>query len=110
MPVHVSSTAVLIIRRSKLYYTASGIVTPVGGRPVRRLREDSICCLIQFWPPDDEHIVLKTCRGIQQTYYKTRFCALSWLITKMLLLGCYYCGHSDTDRDVKTFPETQIHP
>ena len=31
---------VLIVRRSKLYYTASGIVTPVGGRPVRRLRED----------------------------------------------------------------------
>jgi len=25
---------VLIIRRSKLYYTASGIVTPVGGRPI----------------------------------------------------------------------------
>ena len=24
----------LIIRRSKLYYTPSGIVTPVGGRPV----------------------------------------------------------------------------
>ena len=31
----------LIIRRSKLYYTASGINTPVGGRPVLRLREDS---------------------------------------------------------------------
>ena len=28
---------VLIIRRSKLYYTASGIITPVGGRPVHRL-------------------------------------------------------------------------
>jgi len=38
--VHVSSTIVLIIRRSKLYYTASGIITPVGGRPVHRLRED----------------------------------------------------------------------
>ena len=25
---------VLIIMRSKSYYTASGIVTPVGGRPV----------------------------------------------------------------------------
>ena len=25
---------VLIVRRSKLYYTASGIVTPVGARPV----------------------------------------------------------------------------
>ena len=29
-----------IIRRSKLYYTASGIITPVGGRPVHRLGED----------------------------------------------------------------------
>jgi len=26
----------------KLYYTASGIITPVGGRPVCRLREDSV--------------------------------------------------------------------
>ena len=25
---------VLIARRSKLYYTASGIITPIGGRPV----------------------------------------------------------------------------
>jgi len=41
MPLHVSSTIVLIIRVSKLYYTVSGIITPVGGRPVRRLREDS---------------------------------------------------------------------
>ena len=31
MPLHVSSTVVLTIRRSKLYYTASGIITPVGG-------------------------------------------------------------------------------
>ena len=28
---------VLIIGRSKLYYTASGIITPVGDRPVHRL-------------------------------------------------------------------------
>ena len=32
---------VLIIRRSKLYYTASGIITPIGGRLVHRMREDS---------------------------------------------------------------------
>ena len=31
---------VLIIRSSKFYYTASGIITPVGGRPVHRLRAD----------------------------------------------------------------------
>jgi len=41
MLLHVSSTTVLIIRRSKLYYTASGIIKPVGGRPVHRLREDT---------------------------------------------------------------------
>ena len=32
-----SSTFVLKIMRSKLYYTASGVVTPIGGRPVHRL-------------------------------------------------------------------------
>jgi len=81
MPLHVSSTIVLIIRRSKLYYTASGIVAPAGSRPVHRLREarvlsqlvhrtatyrcdDSRCCIIRFWPPDDEHIVLETCGGV----------------------------------------------
>ena len=31
---------VLIVRKAKLYYTASGIITPVGGRPVHRLRKD----------------------------------------------------------------------
>ena len=30
-------------RRSKLYYTASGINKPVGGRPVHRLREERVC-------------------------------------------------------------------
>ena len=32
---------VLIVRRSKLYYTASGIITPIGGHPLHRLREDN---------------------------------------------------------------------
>ena len=30
----------LIVRRSKLCYTVSGIITPIGGCPVHRLRED----------------------------------------------------------------------
>jgi hypothetical protein len=42
---------VLIIRRSKLYYIASGIITPVGGRPVYRLREDSSLNLCTGRPP-----------------------------------------------------------
>ena len=28
----------VLIVRSKLYYTASGIITPIGGRPVHRLK------------------------------------------------------------------------
>jgi len=32
----------VLIIRSNLYYTASGIITPIGGRPVHRLREDSL--------------------------------------------------------------------
>ena len=40
MPLYVSSTVVLIIRRSKLYYTASGIMTTVGDRPVHRCARD----------------------------------------------------------------------
>ena len=38
--LHMFRAHVLIIRRSKLHYTASGIITPIGGRPVHRLRED----------------------------------------------------------------------
>ena len=60
MPLHVSSTVVLIIRRSKLYYTASGIVTlcrwPSGAQVGRGLctgrphteSDDTRCCTIQF--------------------------------------------------------------
>jgi len=39
---------VLIIRRSELYYTASGIITPVGGRPVHRLRAESALNLCTY--------------------------------------------------------------
>jgi len=49
MPLHVSSTVVLIIRSSKLYYTASGIITQVGGRPVRRLRGSSLNLCTERW-------------------------------------------------------------
>ena len=64
---------VLIVRRPKLYYTASGIIAPVGDRPVHRLRglsqpvcgtatyrcDDTRGCIVQFWPPDDEHVCSK---------------------------------------------------
>ena len=44
---------VLIVRRAQLYYTVSGIITPIGGRPVCTRRpptecDDTRCCIIQF--------------------------------------------------------------
>jgi len=60
-----------------LYYTASGIITPVGGRPVHGTAtdryDDTRGCIIQLWPPDDEHVVLETFRGMKETYCKTNF-------------------------------------
>jgi len=54
---------VLIIRRSKLYYTASGIITPIGGRLVHQTTtyrcDDTRSCVMQFWPPDDKHMCSK---------------------------------------------------
>jgi len=38
--LYIFQAHVLIIRRLKLYYTASGIITPICGRPVHRLKED----------------------------------------------------------------------
>ena len=47
----------------KLYYTVSGIITSIGGRPVHRTAtyryDDTRDCIIQFWPPDDEHMCSK---------------------------------------------------
>jgi len=43
---------VLIIRRSKLHYTASGIITPIGGCPVHEMAtykcDDTRGCVMQF--------------------------------------------------------------
>ena len=64
---------VLIIRRSKLYYTASGIITPIG-------------CIIQFWPPDDKHMCSKHVEAWNKLTIKQNFCASSWLITKINIL------------------------
>ena len=84
----------LIVRRSKLYHTASGIITPIGGRLVHRLRvlsqpvhrkatyrcDDTRCCMVEFWPPDDEHICSKHVEEWNNLIIK--FSATSWLILR----------------------------
>jgi len=72
---------VLIIRRSKLHYAASGIITSIGGRLVHRLRDDETTtyrcddtrgCVMQFWSPDDEHMCSKHVEAWNKTYCKTK--------------------------------------
>ena len=54
---------VLFARRAKLYFTVSGIMTPIGGCPVHGTATyrsgDTRDCIVQFWPPDDEHMCSK---------------------------------------------------
>ena len=68
---------VFIIRRSKLYYTVSGIITPVGGRPVHGTAtyrcDDTRGCVIQFWPPDDEHMCSKHVEAWNKLIVKQNF-------------------------------------
>ena len=64
----------LIVRRPKLYYTVSGIIKLIGGHPVHETAtyrcDDTRDCIVQFWSPDDEHMVLETYRGIgKETYF-----------------------------------------
>jgi len=100
---------VLIIRRSKLHYTASGIITPIGGRLVHVWSHLSqyltnfmhkicftisfISCLYMF----RAHVLIirksklhYTASGIitpigGRTY---KFCASSWLNTEINILRC----------------------
>ena len=72
---------VLIIRRSKLYCTASGIITPVGGRPVSQpvhrtatyRCDDTRCCTIQFPTPDDERMCSKHIEAFNKLIIKQDF-------------------------------------
>jgi len=68
---------VLIIRRSKLHYTASGLIKPIGGRPVHEAAtyrcDDTRGCVMQFRPPDDEHMCSKHVDAWNKTYCETNF-------------------------------------
>jgi len=67
MPLHVSSIMCsssggqnCIIQHLVSSHTVGG--RPVDGTATYRC-DDTKCCIIQFQPPGDEHIVLETCRG-----------------------------------------------
>ena len=55
------------------------LVSSVGGRPVGRPpTDDTRDCIIQFWPPDDEHMCSKHVEAWNKLIIK--FSSSSWLI------------------------------
>jgi len=97
---------VLIIRRSKLHYTASGIITPIGVeawnklivkcKPVHEtatyMCDDTRGCIIQFWPPDEEHMCWKHVEAWNKLIVKQKFCASCWLITEIDKIKIHLVG------------------
>jgi hypothetical protein len=76
---------VLIIRRSQLHYTASRIITPIGC-------DDTRGCVMQFWPPDDEHMCSKHAEAWNKLIVKQKFCASSWLNTEINFKRMFQSG------------------
>ena len=45
--------------------------------------DDTRGCIIQFWPPDNEHMCSKHVEAWNKLIVKQKFCASSWLITEI---------------------------
>ena len=71
---------VLVVRRPKLYYTVSGIITPIGGRPVHGLR----CTVSKI------SIFLNR---FSNNHKKSNF-------IKINLVGSELCGRTDGQKDM----------
>ena len=72
----------------KLYYTVSGIITPIGGCPVHGTAtyrcDDTRDCIIKFCPLDDEQMCSKHVEAWNKLIIK--FSASSWLILTLIVL------------------------
>ena len=56
--------------------------------PSRTRCDDTRGCVMQFWPPDDEHMCSKHVEAWNKLIVKQKFCVSSWLITKLNILRC----------------------
>jgi len=77
MPLHVSSIMCSSLGGQNCIIQHLVSSHSVGGRPVHGTaiyrRDDTRCCIIQFWPPYDKYMMLETRRGMKSTYCKTNF-------------------------------------
>ena len=70
MPLHVSSTCAYH-QEVKIVYTASGIITHIG--VIIPECDDTRGCVMQFWPPDDEHMCSKHVEAWNKLIVKQNF-------------------------------------
>ena len=86
MPLHVSSTCVhhqeVKIALHSLWYHH----TETSEWSYRF--DDTRDCVMQFWPPDDEHMCTKQVEVWNKLIVKQKCCASSWLITEINILRC----------------------
>jgi len=79
MPLHVSSTyahhkEVKISLHNLWYHPTSPIdLLECMGLWVRHQCDDTRTCIMQYWPPDDEHMCSKHVEAWNKTYCKTNF-------------------------------------
>ena len=102
MPLHVSSTCahrqeVKIALHSLWYHhtyrwPSRAQVEWVLPQPVHETAtytcDDTRGCVMQFWPPDDEHMCSKHVEAWNKLTVKRKFCASSWLVTEINILKC----------------------
>jgi len=99
MPLHVSSTCahhqeVKIALNSLSYhhtYRWPSCAQVERVQPVHKTAtyrcDDTRGCLMQFWPPDDEHMCSKHIEAWNKLIVKQKCCASSWLITEINTLN-----------------------
>ena len=51
--------------------------------------DDTRGCVMQFWPPGDEHMCSKHVEACNKLIVKQKFCASSWLITEINAPTCF---------------------
>ena len=61
---------------------------PVHETATYRCDDDTRGCVIQFWPPDDEHMCSKHVEAWNKLIVEQTFCASIWLITEINILRC----------------------
>jgi len=60
--------------------------------------DDTRGCVMQFWPPDDEHMCSKHAEAWNKLIIKQKFCASRWLITEIKKVIYTLPPHKDDNK------------